>query len=102
MAAADGEGARRDEQDVLAAGAVAGDVRHERVKPGAADVAGRLVDEQGRADLDDEAAGGGERLSQGRRPSPQGNRVKQQRSDMEALRLLIQAIYRHDGRSLPP
>ena len=54
MAAADRDRAGGDEDHLLAARAAARDVVDQRVEPGAADLAARVVDQQRRADLDDE------------------------------------------------
>ncbi len=58
MAAADGDGARGDDQDLLAGGAAGDDVGDQRLEPVAADRAVGLIDKKSRADLDDQAASG--------------------------------------------
>jgi hypothetical protein len=65
MPAAAGDGAGRDDQYFLLAPAAAGEVVHQRLEPGAADVAGGIVHQQRRADLDDEPAGLGEIAAHG-------------------------------------
>src|SRR5207237_3527925 len=60
MAAADGDGAGGDDQHLLATRAAAREIGHQGRQPGVADRAARLVDEQRRADLDDQPARGGE------------------------------------------
>ena len=54
--AAERDGARGDHEHVDAAGMKLGDVLGERREPGMAQPPARPVDEQGRADLDDDAA----------------------------------------------
>ncbi len=60
MTPSDRDRARRDEHDVLSAGAAARDIFDQRRQPIAADVARRFVDEQRRADFDDQPARGSE------------------------------------------
>src|SRR5260221_10617978 len=62
MAAADGDGAGGDDENILTAGAAAREILHERLEPAAADIAARLVDEEGGTDLDDQPARGSEGL----------------------------------------
>jgi len=67
MATADRDRAGRDDDHILVAGAAARDVIDQRVQPGAMDLA-ILIDEQGRADLDDEPSRRGQRRG-GSRPA---------------------------------
>src|SRR5260221_10305810 len=81
MAAADGDGAGGDDENILTAGAAAREILHQRLEPGAADIAARLVDEEGGADLDDQPARGGE-----------AGRRRACRSDVRPSRPAFQAL----------
>src|SRR5579862_3774454 len=69
MAAPDSDRARRDDQHLLAASTAARDVLNERREPIAADIAARVIDEQRRANLDDEPACGAKAFTHRQRPA---------------------------------